>query len=242
MNADQGGVLTARWSGMAVLNFESPPELLGPFLPSGLELAAFDNRHLLSMVAFRFADTRMNGRRVPFYGNFIELFLGFQAQRTVADGSRRAWVFVRKIVPSAMVATVGRLLYNEDYIRRPMRVDLQEGSDAPIHARYAWQNRGRWNTLYVEAEHGRPEVPAAGTVEAFVTDNYGGFSKRRSGRTIEFHVAHPPWQVWRARDARLDCDIDDIYGPEFGEVLSREPHSAFLASGSDVTLGKPYLI
>ena len=52
-------------------------------------------------------------------------------------------------------------------------------------------------------------------------------------------MTHPPWPVWKVRNVRLDCDVAALYGPAFAEVLTGEPHSAFVAQGSAVAVGRP---
>ena len=238
---EKPSLVTAEWSNMAVMNFAVDPAMLRSYMPEGVELATYRDEHLLSLVGFQFRHTRMGRMPVPFYGDFIELFLGFFVQRRVDGQERRGWIFIRKIVPSAMVAAVGRLLYKEDYIKRPMRaiIEAQPVDPAkPQRVRYEWNHRGRWNSLDIRCGDGAPHLPQEGTVEHYVTENYGGFARRRGGRGIEFPAEHPPWSVCSAVEAKLDCDVEPLYGVRFAEVLRAQPHSAFLASGSMVTLGK----
>jgi len=53
---------------------------------------------------------------------------------------------------------------------------------------------------------------------------------------MKYQVAHPPWRVWDAAAAELDCDIRTVYGAGFAEYLSGPPRSALLAEGSPVTV------
>lgn len=235
--------LSARWSHIAAINFVAPSELLSKHLPRGLELATFEGEQLLTLKAFRFCDTRMHGLPVPFYGDFTELFLSFVAQREVGGELRQGWVFIRKVVPKRSVALVGRVLYNEDYIKRPMRHELRLDSRGagPSSIRYEWQNAG-WNSLEVRSHAGPPRQPSPTSVEAFITRLYGGFAATRDGRPLEFSATHPDWRVWPACEGQLDGDLAATFGGAFGEVLRTTPHSACIAEGSAVTLGKAQLI
>ena len=58
------------------------------------------------------------------------------------------------------------------------------------------------------------------------------------GSTLEYQVEHPRWNVWEAKEARLDCDVAGLYGRQFEPVLNRVPASAFLAEGSKVKVYK----
>ena len=136
---------------------------------------------------------------------------------------------------------MGRLLYNEDYITRPMRTDVSGpnvGEIADYRVGYEWLNDGRWNKLLVAAESGDGQVASEGSVERYFTNNYGGFARKRGGGSIEFPVTHPDWRVWKGTTSEYDCDVKAIYGSEFVAPLSQAPNSVFIASGSKVTLGK----
>lgn len=234
-------LLTADWSNIAVMNFNVSPNVTTPYLPDGLELARFGDRYLLSVVGFQFANTRIGTVSVPFYGRFTEVYLGFFARRVAGGEKRRGWVFVRKIVPSRVVATAGRLLYNEDYVRRPMRenvVPCDRSSQDKCAVEYRWLNRGRWNGMKILADPDRGGAVSPDSIEAFFCRNYGGFAKKRGGGSIEFPVTHPEWTIWPSTESVFDCDVESLFGYQFVEPLSAPAHSAFVASGSSVTLGQ----
>jgi len=231
--------LAARWEHIAAVNFVAPAELLAPHLPVGLELARFEDQHLLTLMAFRFCETRMRGLPVPFFGDFTEIFLSFVAEREVNGAPRRGWVFIRKVVPKRSVALVGRLLYNEDYIKRSMRhrVHVDPSGRSPSIVRYEWENGGL-NTLEVRSQAGALRVPVPGSVDDFVTDLWGGFASTRRGRAIEFSATHPRWRVWPACEGTLRGDLAATFGAGLGAILCGKPHSALIAEGSAVSLGK----
>ena len=56
--------LTATWRDLALVNYEAPRRLLQPLVPVGTELDAYDNAALVSVVGFRFLDTRVLGMSV----------------------------------------------------------------------------------------------------------------------------------------------------------------------------------
>lgn len=51
-----------------------------------------------------------------------------------------------------------------------------------------------------------------------------------------YRVEHPKWKIWSAKNAKLFCNVEALYGSEFAESLSVPPASAFLADGSAVTV------
>ena len=113
--------LTARWLDLAMLNYEVDPDLLAPHVPAGTELDCFEGRCFVSMVGFRFADTRVLGVPIPLHRSFDEVNLRFYVRRDTTEGPLRGIVFVKEIVPRRAIAWLARRLYNENYVALPMK-------------------------------------------------------------------------------------------------------------------------
>src|SRR5262249_26430993 len=79
-------------------------------------------------------------------------------------------------------------------------------------------------------------LPAGNTLEQFITEHYWGYSSARNGRSREYRVEHPRWNVWKCEDAHFEGDTSSLYGPELATVVRRPPDSAFVADGSTVTV------
>ncbi len=91
------------------------------------------------------------------------------------------------------------------YVRREEQGELRRGvvfvkEFVPRRA-IAWVARTVYNENYLAlpmrhriapAEHARPRQP--------------------DGRAVEYRVEHPLWDVWRARRASLDADVERLYG------------------------------
>ena len=102
--------------------------------------------------------------------------------------------------------------------------------------------------IRVEGERGLVQAPCAGIVrsapaqdggpEQFITEHYWGYSARRNRSSLEYHVSHPPWNVWTADVAGFEGDATSLYGVELGGILLRRPDSAFIADGSPVKVFK----
>ncbi len=233
--------LTAEWRRLLMLNYEVPRDLLTPYLPAGIELDLFEGRALVSLVGFRFLQTRVLGwLAVPFHRNFDELNLRFYVVRHMPDGEvRRGVCFIREFVPRAAIAFVARTLYEEPYSAVPMRHELALDAMPPRVA-YGVKVGGRWHTMYGQPA-GAPALATDDPAIAFITEHYWGYTKRSSGRTSEYQVVHPVWQARRVGDGGFDGDAGVLYGPQWRAVLSARPHSAFLADGSAVAVlsGEP---
>lgn len=227
-----GVFLTAEWRWLAMLNYEVEPGLLQRRTPAGTELDNWNGRTFVSVVGFRFLQTRLFGVPVPFHRDFDEVNLRFYVRRRAAEGWRRGVVFVREFVPRAALAAVARLAYGEPYTAVPMRHTVE-----PEQRRvgYAWRYRGKWCALETRSV-GEAQLAAEGSVEAFLVEHYWGYTSRRGGRSLEYGVEHPRWKLWACVSASLQCDVASVYGPDFVAPLSGPPETAFVADGSAVTV------
>jgi uncharacterized protein YqjF (DUF2071 family) len=233
-----GAFLTAEWRHLAMLNYEVDPGLLLPLVPAGTELDTWRDRAYVSAVGFMFLRTKVLGLPVPFHRDFEELNLRFYVRREAEDGVRRGVVFVKEIVPRIAIATVARVVYNENYVRMRMRSAVDVAPEAARGSvEYGWRHAGRWNRIRVETE-GPPRALEPGSEAEFITEHYWGYARQRDGATMEYRVEHPPWRVWTAVAHELDCDAVEIYGERFGAPLRGAPLSAFLAEGSAISVGR----
>ena len=230
--------LTADWRYLALLNYESDPALLQPLVPGGTELDTWNGRTFVSMVGFSFLNTRVLGLAIPLHENFEEINLRFYVRHKAEDGWRRGVVFIKEIVPRAAIAWVARWLYNENYVALPTGHELFRSPDDPMNiaaARYFWTFEKRAQFLEV-VTGGAPSHFVEGSAEEFIAQHYWGYSRQRNGGTMEYRVDHPGWRIWQARSARLEGDVEKLYGEQFAEVLRGAPSSAFLAEGSEIVV------
>lgn len=222
-----------------MLNYEVEPAVLAPFVPAGTELDGWNGQTLMSVVAFRFLDTRVRGVAVPFHRDFDEMNLRFYVRRKAPDGWRRGVVFIKEVVPRRAIAWVARTVYNENYVacRTTSHVRLPVDPSGAGAVRYAWRAADGEIALHVSVR-GLPVLPAPDAEATFITEHYWGYARQRDGGTVEYRVEHPRWRVWDATDATLDGDVVGFYGAAFAEAFGTSPASAFVAEGSAVTVRK----
>ena len=235
---EQGKFLTAAWRYLAMLNYEVDPALLAHHVPNGTELDSWNGRTYVSMVGFLFLDTRLLGIPIPLHRNFEEVNLRFYVRRKGPEGWRRGVVFIREIVPRIAIATIARVVYNENYVAMPMRhrIDERDGTLADGGTvEYGWRLHGEWNTLGVSTI-GEAAPLVTGSEEEFITEHYWGYAAQRDGGCVEYRVEHPSWRIWQVAGARLRCDVERLYGAEFAGALGAAPTSAFLADGSPIVV------
>jgi uncharacterized protein YqjF (DUF2071 family) len=228
--------LTANWQHVVMLNYEADPDLLASLVPEGTELDRWNGKSFVSIVGFRFLQTRLFGfPPVPMHANSDEVNLRFYVRRRTEDEVRRGVVFVREIVPRRAIAFIARTFYNEKYVARPMTHEISPDVEDRMRVAYRWRSEERWNQIGVETQ-GSPEIPMDGSVEQFITEHYWGYAAQRDGGCVEYRVSHPSWKVWQVRRAGFDGDVESIYGKEFASTFRAGPQTAFLAEGSPVTV------
>ena len=225
--------LSAEWRDLVMLNYEVDRKLLEDYVPLGTVLDSFGGRIYVSLVAFQFRRAKLFGAlAIPFHANFDEVNLRFYVRRKIGNEDRRGVVFIAEIVPRWAVAKIARLAYGENYVCLPMKHCVNTNGAAKT-AEYEWQLNGAWCKLYAHASVA-PARAEEGSLEQFITEHYWGYSAQRNGDSLEYHVAHVPWNVWTSTAAGFEGDVSGLYGSELGSVLLRRPDSAFIADGSPV--------
>ena len=229
--------LTAEWRHLAMLNYQVDPSLLAPFVPPGTELDFWGGKAFVSLAGFLFLNTRIRCIPVPFHRNFEEVNLRFYVRRKSGGEWRRGVVFIKELVPRLAIAWTAKILYNENYAALPMSHRIEESQSEAKSVVYSWRFRGRENSMTLITQCVAQPL-GAGSEQEFITEHYWGYSAQRDGSTLGYQVEHPRWNVWEAKESRLDCDIAGPYGRQFEPVLNRVPASAFLAEGSAVKVYK----
>jgi uncharacterized protein YqjF (DUF2071 family) len=225
--------LSADWRDLVMLNYEVSPLLLQPYVPRGTELDSFQGKTFVSLVGFRFLNTKLFGiLPIPFHTDFDEVNLRFYVRRDNAGTNKRGVVFIREIVPRRAIALVARLAYGENYVALPMKHKIATNG-ATVAADYQWKLNGQWYRLHAQAAQPSTQ-PAEGSLEQFITEHYWGYAAQSGGGCKEYQVVHVPWQVWTAADAGVDGNCESLYGANFSQILKRKPDSAFIADGSPV--------
>src|SRR5271154_858911 len=196
-----------------MLNYEVDASLLLPFVPAGTELDRWSGKVFVSLVGFRFLETRLFGfLPIPMHSNFEEVNLRFYVRRETGSEIRRGVVFIREMVPRWAIAFVARTFYNENYVAVPMAHEIRSLGDG-LRVEYRWRSRKRWNEINLETD-GNFQLPGEGSVEQFITEHYWGYAAQPGRGCVEYRVTHPSWRVWQVRQAAFEGDVEKLYGKE----------------------------
>lgn len=213
-------------------NYEIAPELLEKRLPPGTVLDFHNGKCFVSLVAFMFLDTRVLKIPVPFHTNFEEVNLRFYVRRETGAETKRGVVFVKEIVPRIAIATVARIFYGEPY--ETWRMDH---SKAGKSLSYGWRKGVCANRITVEIG-ANTGVPAENSPGEFIIEHYWGYTKRGAHRTDEYKVEHPKWELFDVENYEIKADFGELYGAEFAFLNDAQPHSIFMAKGSEISVYK----
>jgi uncharacterized protein len=224
--------LTAEWRKLILINYEIEPDLLLPYIPYGTEIDYWKDRCYVSLVGFRFINTKMKGIAVPFHRNFEEINLRFYVRYRHEGEWRRGVTFIKEIVPRPALTFVANTIYNEKYITLPTRYTIGNDSNK-IDVSYEWKFKGDWNRISVSADAQSIEMNA-GSEEEFITEHYWGYTPITNRSTSQYQVAHPRWQVYPVQHHSVNVQFGDLYGSEFGMLNDQLPVSVMLAEGSEI--------
>lgn len=189
----------------------------------------------MSLVAFEFLDTRVKGIRWPGFVNFPEWNLRFYVRTRPDNGEpRRGVVFIREFVPSRIIASIAKSVYNEPYAAAEFRHQVTRTADG-ISACYTVHAGGREHTLRATA---RNELtgPAEGSPAHLLIEQRWGYGRSRRGKTLCYEVTHPRWRVFSGAACRPEVDWTALYGPEWAALQRVEPFSTLLVEGSEITV------
>ncbi|QEC68293.1 DUF2071 domain-containing protein [Panacibacter ginsenosidivorans] len=239
---NRGIFLSAKWEYLAMFNYEVDAAVLEEHLPPYTEVDYFNGIALVSVVGFLFNNTSVMGVKWPGFVNFEEVNLRYYIKHFNGNQWKRGVGFVSEIVPSAIVAGLANRLYNEHYSTAKMKHSI-DVKDDQLHVEYKWKRKNEeWNTMQVKAADRLYDIEP-GSEEEFIFEHYSGYNKLNRNTTIEYTVAHPRWQVYPVKEFILSCNIEKLYGKAFIPFITdRQPHSVFLAKGSEVSVGKPLRI
>jgi uncharacterized protein YqjF (DUF2071 family) len=226
--------LTAAWRKLLIINYSVDPAILEPYLPYKTELDLWKDKCYVSLVGFRFLNTRVRGIPIPFHRDFEEINLRFYVRYKERMDWKRGVTFIKEIVPRPAITFVANTLYREKYVSLKTAYEWSEEANA-ISVAYRWKHEGDWDYIQVKAGSTRQDIQA-GSEEEFITEHYWGYTKISDRLTSEYEVVHPRWTVYPVLHHQLSVRFAALYGAEFGFLNNSLPDSVMLAEGSDIAV------
>lgn len=226
--------LSSQWIHIIFVNYEIDPKLLESHIPKGTELDFFNGKTYVSLVAFLFADLKAMGFVPAFFNrNFEEINLRFYVVRREKNHIKRGVVFIKEVISKPLVAWLANHLYYENYITMPTSHHLD------IRKKYQY----RWGKSDVTVNSsGKKLNVKEDSFERWITEHYWGYTKARPGKTLEYEVKHPIWNLYEVTSHSLNMNFPESFGQEYQTYMRDEPASVMLAQGSKVSVHWPTVL
>lgn len=189
------------WESLSFLHWRIGAEELRAHVPESLEIEEFDDSAWLGITPFRVTGLRARGLLpIPGLSSLNELNV-----RTLvrdADGKQGVWFFSLDATSRLGVRTARRV-YRLPYFDARMTID-DAGDRIDVDcAREGPSGRG-FSAVF--RHPGEPEIPARGSLEAFLVERYCLYAESEDSLwRAEIH--HGPWVL---RRAEADIDLNAI--------------------------------
>lgn len=224
--------LTAEWLDLIFANYVIDPSVLLPHVPAKTELDFYDGKCFVSLVGFLFSDVSVRGLRIPGHTEFPEVNLRFYVRYKENNEWKRGVVFIKEIVPKRIISLVANTFFNERYSTLPMTYS-RKSENKKISVSYSWLKEEQHSVAVVADENKMALLKDS--EEEFITQHFWGYTPGK-GRTSEYHVTHPAWNIYPVNEYQVKCDFGKLYGQEFDFLSTMQCHSVFLADGSAITV------
>jgi uncharacterized protein YqjF (DUF2071 family) len=226
--------LTAEWRKLAIANYSIDPKTLLPYLPYKTELDLWNGKCYVSLVGFRFMNTRLKRLPIPFHRHFEEVNLRFYVRYKDSTGWKRGVTFIKEIVPKRALTFIANTVYKEKYITLPMKHYWSIGKEL-ISVSYLWKYEKFWNTLSIIAEPFQIEI-IPNSEEEFITEHYWGYTHVNPQLSTEYGVEHPRWKTYVVKEHKIEATFEKLYGQAFSFLNTQNPDSVMLAEGSEISV------
>src|SRR6185295_11969092 len=162
--------LTAEWRKLVIANYSVDPAILAPYLPYKTELDFWKDKCYVSLVGFRFINTKLKGLSIPFHSDFEEINLRFYVRYKDGSEWKRGVTFIKEIVPKPALTFVANSFYGEKYVTFPTKHRWIQNASS-IEVSYQWKHHSAWDSIEVTTAS-IPSDILPGSEEEFITEHY----------------------------------------------------------------------
>jgi hypothetical protein len=228
--------LKSNWLRLASANYIIDPFVLERHLPIGTQLEPHNGKHYVSLVAFRYCETKLLNIRIPFYHVFEEINLRFYVKREITPGKWRSEVaFTKLFFPKTALTFVAKYIYKENYETLHMRHRWSENENHLLTSYGLHKNR--WHNFEIQSDKKSMKVDSNSS-EFFFSKQYWGTSQIDHKSCTVYEIEHPDWEVYNVRNWNVSFDFNMLFGSEFKHLTDSQPDSVHLFKGSEVIVNK----
>jgi len=191
------------WYDLAFLHWPIPPRSLEKLLPEAVELDLWEDQAWLGIVPFGMRGIR--ARRCPAFPG-LSRSLELNVRTYVRHRGRPGvWFFSLDAAHSVLVHGA-RAAFSLPYYRARMRLEQANGWHA-FNSRRIHRGAAPAHFAARYRAAGSAFVPAAGSLEHWLTERYCFYTVDRRKRLRRCDVAHPPWQLRLGEYELLENDL-----------------------------------
>jgi len=188
--------MAMRWHDVLFLHWPVPAGIIGPMLPSGLELDTFDGSAWIGVVPFR-----MTGVRLRVFPQFAGMTFAEINVRTYVKAGGKSGVWFFSLDASSWLAVRGaRFAFGLPYYDAEISVRLEEET-VHYHSFRADKRNGRAEFDASYKPVGSVYRAASGTLDHWLTERYCLYAVDRRGRLCYGDIHHHPWPLQPAEFA-----------------------------------------
>lgn len=232
--------LKANWRRLVSANYEIDPSLLDKHLPLGTHSESYNDKHYISLVAFRYDNTRLLNVKVPGYSTFEEISLRFYIRRQLAPEKWRSEVaFTKLFFPKKALTFVAKTIYKENYetVKMTHEWDLR---DKHLVTNYGLKKDG-WQGINIKSDKEAKTV-LENSDEHFFSKHYWGASRINEYASTIYNIEHPEWKSHNVIDHDISFDFGKVFGNEFAHLSNEKPESVQLFDGSEVVVNRRVVV
>ena len=220
-------LLRMRWDDVVFAHWPVDPETVAARLPAGLDVATHGGDAWLGVVGFVMSEIRPRG--APLDRSFPELNL--RTYVTHPDTEGRGVYFFILDAADRLGVSVARRAFRLPYFRAEMRHTRDNDGAMTLRSRriHADARPARFDASYRSS--GETFTPDAGTLEAFLTENYRFYTQ--GTRLYAGDITHEPWPL---TDATAAIRSNTLWGANGFEPPGSDPLVHY-SPGIDVTAG-----
>ena len=232
--------LKANWLRLASANYAIDPSILKRHSPKDTILEAHNGNYFVSLVAFRYCETRLLNIRVPYHHIYEEINLRFYVKREITPRNWRSEVaFTKLFFPKTALTLVAKYIYKENYETKNMRHKWSE-NEHELFTSYGLK-KNRWHDFDLVSEKKTNPIHL-NTPEDFFSKHYWGTSKINRNSCTLYKIDHPLWKSHKVLSSKISFDFDLIFGSEFKHLTNTKPSSVHLFDGSEVFIYKKKIV
>lgn len=203
---DRPWLMFQRWEKLLFAHWAVHPEVLAPYIPSGLSLDIYGGQAWVGVVPFSMH--RIHPRYlppVPWLSAFLELNV---RTYVIHDGKPGVWFFSLDAA-NPLAVSIARRFYHLPYFNAAMSLKRQGDT---ITYRSSRTHRGAAAGVFAGRYRPISAVLRAETnsLEAFLTERYCLYTEDRRGTLYRGEIHHEPWPLQQA-----EAELDEVSVPPF---------------------------